>query len=35
MEFRMLRLSDNHSSTFSVCPSLNGVREIAVALFMN
>jgi hypothetical protein len=30
-----LRLGSGHSSTFSVCPSLNGVREIAVALFMN
>ena len=31
----ILRLGSSHSSTFSTCPSLNGVREIAVALFMN
>ena len=32
---RMLRLSDNYSSTFSHVQFLKGVREIAVALFMN
>jgi len=31
----MLRLSDNYSSTFSHVQFLKGVREIAVALFMN